>query len=79
MEAADEPYYLLFGFDGNTGIQRRKLVDVLTFRAGKPAFGAKPGFKKDGFKKKFVGKAAGAKGSYKGGKAERAKRASKGD
>jgi ATP-dependent RNA helicase DeaD len=46
---------------------------------GKPAFGAKPGFRKDGFKKKFVGKAAGAKGSYKGGKAERAKRASKGD
>jgi ATP-dependent RNA helicase DeaD len=37
--------------------------------AGKPAFGAKPG----GFKKKFVGKAAGAKGSYKGGKAFRNK------
>jgi ATP-dependent RNA helicase DeaD len=49
--------------------------------AGKPAFGSKPGFggkpafgkKTDGFKKKFTGKAAGAKGSYKGGKAFRDK------
>jgi ATP-dependent RNA helicase DeaD len=43
----------------------------------KPGYGGKPAFgdKKPGsFKKKFVGKAAGAKGSYKGGKAERAKR-----
>jgi ATP-dependent RNA helicase DeaD len=39
--------------------------------AGKPSFGDK---KPEGFKKKYVGKAAGAKGSYKGGKAERAKR-----
>jgi ATP-dependent RNA helicase DeaD len=38
--------------------------------AGKPSFGDK---KPEGFKKKFVGKAAGAKGSYKGGKAHRAK------
>jgi hypothetical protein len=38
--------------------------------AGKPSFGGK---KPEGFKKKFVGKAAGAKGSYKGGKAHRAK------
>ena len=30
--------------------------------------------KSEGFKKKYVGKAAGAKGAYKGGKAERAKR-----
>jgi ATP-dependent RNA helicase DeaD len=37
--------------------------------AGKPAFGGKPA----GFKKKFTGKAAGAKGSYKGGKAFRDK------
>jgi superfamily II DNA/RNA helicase len=55
-------------------------------RADKPSFGGKPGFKSGfggkpsfgdkkpgGFKKKFVGKAAGAKGSYKGGKAHRAK------
>src|SRR6186713_1378589 len=39
--------------------------------AGKPSFGDK---KPEGFKKKYVGKAAGAKGSYKGAKAERAKR-----
>jgi hypothetical protein len=39
--------------------------------AGKPSFGDK---KPGGFKKKFTGKAAGAKGAYKGGKAERAKR-----
>jgi hypothetical protein len=50
-------------------------------RADKPAFGGKPRFggkpvrrQASGFKKKFTGKAAGAKGSYKGGKAERAKR-----
>jgi hypothetical protein len=39
--------------------------------AGKPSFGDK---KPGGFKKKFTGKAAGAKGAYKGGKAERARR-----
>jgi ATP-dependent RNA helicase DeaD len=44
--------------------------------AGKPGFGGKPAFggKPGGFKKKYTGKAAGAKGAYKGGKAERAKR-----
>ena len=39
----------------------------------KPGFGGKPAFgdkKPEGFKKKYVGKAAGAKGSYKGGKAD---------
>jgi ATP-dependent RNA helicase DeaD len=48
--------------------------------AGKPSFGAKKygdkkfGDKKpEGFKKKYTGKAAGAKGSYKGGKAFRDK------
>ncbi len=42
---------------------------------GKPGFGDKPAFggKPGGFKKKFTGKAAGAKGSYKGGKAFRDK------
>ncbi len=40
VEVAEQPYYLLFGFDGNTGIERRKLVEVLTFKDGKPAFGA---------------------------------------
>ena len=42
----------------------------------KPRFAGKPSFagsKPEGFKKKFVGKAAGAKGSYKGGKAFRDK------
>jgi len=42
----------------------------------KPGYGGKPTFgdkKPGGFKKKFTGKAAGAKGSYKGGKAFRAK------
>jgi hypothetical protein len=33
----------------------------------------KPGFTSGGFKKKFTGKAAGAKGAYKGGKAFRDK------
>jgi ATP-dependent RNA helicase DeaD len=45
--------------------------------AEKPRSDAKPSFgaaKPEGFKKKFVGKAAGAKGSYKGGKAFRDKR-----
>lgn len=47
--------------------------------AGKPGefsrAGAKPGGfnKSGGFKKKYVGKAAGAKGAYKGGKAFRDK------
>ena len=41
---------------------------------GRPTFGhGKPAGKPEGFKKKFVGKAAGAKGSYKGGKAFRDK------
>ena len=39
------------------------------FARGKPTFGA--GDKPAGFKKKYVGKAAGAKGSYKGGKSFR--------
>jgi ATP-dependent RNA helicase DeaD len=48
--------------------------DKPAFR-GKPSFGGKPAFggKPGGFKKKFVGKAAGAKGAYKGGKAHRAR------
>jgi hypothetical protein len=52
-------------------------------RRERPAFGDKPSFRKEGFKpafkkegsfkKKFTGKAAGAKGAYKGGKAFREK------
>lgn len=33
-------YYLLFGFDGFKFFQKRKLIDVLTFREGKAVFGA---------------------------------------
>jgi len=32
--------YLLFGYDANTFFQKRKLLDVLSFRENKPAFGA---------------------------------------
>ena len=39
------------------------------FARRKPSFGGKPA----GFKKKYTGKAAGAKGAYKGGKAFRHK------
>ncbi len=63
---------------GKPGFGKPSFGDKPRYGSGKPSFGDKPAFKKDGFKKKFVGKAAGAKGAYKGGKAERAKRA-KGD
>ncbi len=33
-------YYLLFGFDGKEFFRKRKVLDVLTFRDGKPVFGA---------------------------------------
>ncbi len=33
-------YYLLFGFDANDLQNRKKLVDVLNFKKGKPTFGA---------------------------------------
>ncbi|MDX1939962.1 MAG: hypothetical protein SFU99_05375 [Saprospiraceae bacterium] len=33
-------YYLLFGFDGFEFFNKRKIVDVLTFKDGKPVFGA---------------------------------------
>lgn len=33
-------YYLLFGFDGFEFFRKRKVVDVLTFKDGKPNFGA---------------------------------------
>ncbi len=33
-------YYLLYGFDANDLFQRRKLVEVLKFKDGKPVFGA---------------------------------------
>ena len=36
--------YLLFGFDGFSFFERRKLVDVLSFEQGKPKFGNEPAF-----------------------------------
>ncbi len=33
-------YYLLFGFDGYEFFRKRKVLDVLSFRDGKPVFGA---------------------------------------
>ncbi len=32
--------YILFGFDANTKYVRKKILDVLTFKDGKPSFGA---------------------------------------
>jgi len=43
LKACDSPqgkYYLLFGFDGYEFFHKRKIVDVLHFRDGKPVFGA---------------------------------------
>ncbi|MBR9920164.1 MAG: hypothetical protein GYB31_04935 [Bacteroidetes bacterium] len=40
FESPDGPKYLLFGFDGYSFFDRRKLVDVLYFEEGKPKFGA---------------------------------------
>ncbi len=34
------PYYLLFGYDGHSFFNKRKLIEVLGFQAGKPFFGA---------------------------------------
>lgn len=43
LRECDSPsgkYYLLFGFDGYEFFHKRKIVDVLYFRDGKPVFGA---------------------------------------
>jgi hypothetical protein len=59
--------------DPDTGrVERPRYAGKPRF-GDKPAFGGKPSFgrKPGGFKKKYVGKAAGAKGAYKGGKAFR--------
>lgn len=39
-ETAEGKYYLLFGFDGYRFFHKRKLIDVLSFKEGKPVFGA---------------------------------------
>lgn len=35
-----DKHYLLFGFDGYSFFRKRKLIEVLTFKDGKPVFGA---------------------------------------
>lgn len=40
FESPQGPKYLLFGFDGFSFFQKRKLIDVLSFVDGKPKFGA---------------------------------------
>lgn len=39
-EGPQGKYYLLFGFDGYKFFHKRKLIEVLTFKEGKPVFGA---------------------------------------
>ena len=64
-------------FEGSKPARFATFAEKPRFASGdKPRFAGKPSFgdkKPEGFKKKYVGKAAGAKGSYKGGKAHRAK------
>lgn len=45
-ESVNGRKYLLFGFDGYSFFERRKLIDVLTFENGEPVFGKEPAFKK---------------------------------
>lgn len=40
FKTAEGSKYLLFGFDGYTFFEKRKVVDVLSFKDGKPVFGA---------------------------------------
>ncbi len=40
FDSPDGKYYLLFGFDGYEFFHKRKIVEVLHFREGKPVFGA---------------------------------------
>ena len=39
VQAGNETYHLLFGFDGYSFFRKRKVVDVLRFQDGKPTFG----------------------------------------
>jgi ATP-dependent RNA helicase DeaD len=75
-------------FEGSKPPRFSSFAEKPRFSSGdKPRFPGKPSFgdrkfgdkKPGGFKKKYVGKAAGAKGAYKGGKAERAKRSYSGN
>lgn len=40
FDTAEGKKYLLFGYDAYSFFERRKLIDVLSFRDGKPVFGA---------------------------------------
>lgn len=40
VKGGDTPHYLLFGFHGNELFRKRKLIEVLHFVDGEPAFGA---------------------------------------
>lgn len=40
FESPEGPQYLLFGFDGNSFFSKRKILDVLKFKNGKPVFGS---------------------------------------
>jgi len=44
FDTPEGPQYILFGFDGYQFFTKRKLIDVLSFKEGKPTFGA-PVFK----------------------------------
>ena len=44
FDTPEGPQYILFGFDGYQFFTKRKLIDVLSFKEGKPVFGA-PVFK----------------------------------
>ena len=40
FESSEGTQYLLFGFDGKSFFSKRKVLDVLKFREGKPVFGS---------------------------------------
>jgi len=46
FDSPQGPKYLLFGFDGLSFFNKRKLVDVLSFQNGEPEFGREPVFVK---------------------------------
>lgn len=48
------PYYILLGWDGNNGVSHKKIVDVLTFKEGKPHFGAPIIETDNGMQTKFI-------------------------
>ena len=51
VKGPDGNYYLLFGFDGYSFFRKRKVIDVLHFQEGEPAFGL-PVFVHEGNRRK---------------------------